>query len=89
MGVKNFARVSIWVAHLCTWAVDFNYFTNFGHVYELVHQPLAIDFGQNAPLVVVPEKDSFYLVKLFEKAPMRLIQSTRSIYQVVSNIQSS
>ena len=41
--------------NLCAWAVDFNYFTNLGYVNKLVYQPLAINFSQNAPLVVVPE----------------------------------
>jgi len=44
--------------NLCAWAVDFNYFTNLGYVNKLVYQPLAINFSQNAPLVVVPQSTS-------------------------------
>lgn len=37
-------------------AVDFNYFTNFWNVHELVNQSLAVHLGQNASLIVVPKK---------------------------------
>ena len=36
-------------------AIDFNYFTNFGDVHKLVYQSLAVNFGQNASLIIVPK----------------------------------
>lgn len=38
----------------CARTIDFD--DVFGHVHELVHQPLAIDFGQNPSLIVIPAR---------------------------------
>ena len=37
-------------------AVDFEDVSNLGHIDELIDQPLAVHFGQNAPLIVIPAK---------------------------------
>lgn len=39
--------------HVCLFVIDDD--DVFGHLFELVDQPLAFDFGQDATLVVIPE----------------------------------
>lgn len=53
-------RRSLLVPVLCRRAVDLDNILRY--VDKLVHQPLAVDFGQDAPLVVVPQRPAHRLV---------------------------
>ena len=39
-------------------AVDFEDISNLGHINELIDQPLAVNFGQDAPLIVIPARNN-------------------------------
>jgi len=43
-------------------AVNFEDVSDLGHIDELIDQPLAIHFGQNAPLIVIPKRPAHCLV---------------------------
>jgi len=43
-------------------AVDFEDISNLGHINELIDQPLAVHFSQDAPLIVIPERPTHCLV---------------------------
>jgi len=43
-------------------AVDFEDISNLGNINELINQPLAVHFGQDAPLIVIPERPAHCLV---------------------------
>ena len=39
-------------------AVDFEDISNLGHINKLIDQPLAVHFGQDAPLIVIPARNN-------------------------------